>query len=450
MATFFNPEKSKQKKKKHLTLTVEKLDHELQGIARFQKQTVFLTGVLPSEVVQVEVPLKKGAVQGKVKKWVQRSESRIEPWCPHNESCGGCQTQYLSADMQVNEKQTAIDSLLKHVLKINDELPWQDPLRSNELSYRRRARLGVCYDKASRSYHVGFRATGEKKISPIKRCGVLVKPFQDLPLWLAETLGHTKVRSALTHVEMIHADRAVLILRHTDTVSVEDKATINESAKQHDIELWGLDNENRLTCWNDPNSVLQLSYILPDQGITLFFESSDFIQVNELVNQKMVTQALDWLQPNADDQILDLFSGVGNFSLPLAKSAKRVIAVEGMPEMVEKASKNAGLNQLSNVSFYHDNLFEDFRKAKWYNEMTDITKVLLDPARAGAQLACEILSEGKIPHILYVSCNPQTLARDVTSFINKKYRIKKLGIIDMFPHTSHIETMVLFEKENLG
>lgn len=241
------------------------------------------------------------------------------------------------------------------------------------------------------------------------------------------------------HVELVLGDNGPCItLRHLSNLADDEVSALVELATRHQASLYLMPETNQL------NLVAGEVPFYQEAGVKIPFAPNNFIQVNQAVNQKMVEQAIEWLDPQSDERVLDLFCGLGNFSLPIAKRAKHVVGVEGVAEMVEKASNNASLNQINNAQFYHANLEQDFDGQAWAAEKFD--KVLLDPARAGASGIIDQVSALGAQRVVYVSCNPATLARDSQSLLEQGYQLTKLGMLDMFPHTSHLESMALFEK----
>ncbi|MCF9489936.1 23S rRNA (uracil(1939)-C(5))-methyltransferase RlmD, partial [Vibrio parahaemolyticus] len=268
---------------------------------------------------------------------------------------------------------------------------------------------------------------------------VLEPKLNELLPELNTLLGGFAHPEQLGHVELVKADNTrVLVLRHLTPLAAKDQSALEAFVALHDLTLYLMPSSDKLELIRGEGAVYG------EAGVTIPFLPSNFIQVNQQVNQAMVAQALEWLEVSPDERVLDLFCGLGNFSLPLAKIAKQVVGVEGIDDMVERAKANAALNNLNNVSFYQANLEQDMTGEAWAAEKFD--KVLLDPARAGAAGIVDQLAELGAKRVVYVSCNPATLARDSQSLLSQGYQLVKLGMLDMFPHTSHLESMALFVK----
>lgn len=427
----------------HPELTIERWDQEAQSIAYHQGKICFVEGALPGERVKVSLTEQKSHyLKGRVSKVLESSPLRIAPQCQFFGRCGGCQLHYVSAENSRLLKQQALDQQLKHQFKL-EYLPWQPTLIGPDSGYRRKARIGVWFDKKTNLFTVGFRKAGGKEITDVAHCMVLSPVIAPVLSVLQATLPQLKQGSAVTHVEVLDADgQAFVVVRHI--------RPLPDSDQQKLIEAWpeacwiGEAEPDQLCNWTKQGTAtnhLLPTYTLPD-GQKLSFAPTDFIQVNAAVNHAMVAQAVAWLAPVETDQILDLYCGIGNFSLALAKHAGMVVGLEGVAAMVTKASQNASQNGLQNIRFAQADLHLAWPKADW-NQM-QYHKILLDPARAGALGAIDEIVRLKPAQVLYVSCNPTTFARDAKVLLEKGYRIDKIGMMDMFPYTSHLELMALF------
>ncbi|WP_434358648.1 23S rRNA (uracil(1939)-C(5))-methyltransferase RlmD [Parasalinivibrio latis] len=437
MARFFKPQKKKALDTQHKSLTVTRLDHHGDGIGFLDKRPVFVPGVLPGEEALVQlVEQKKNYARARLIKRLSDSPERVKPVCPHYAECGGCNLQHCDHDAQVSHKQAVLADLMN---KLAGASATQDaPLTSSPLGYRRRARLSLRVGKDG-ALQMGFRRRGADNIVDVEVCPVMSQPLQALLEPLRKLFGSLRGRRVLGHAELAEgAYGVVLLVRTTKALVVDDVVSLTGFAENAGITLYihqGNDAPVRVS-GNQP------AYNLGE--LSLAFEPTDFIQVNGSVNEKMVAQALAWLDVQPDDRVLDLFSGVGNFSLPLAEIASAVVGVEGVDEMVERAAANARRNRQENVAFYQANLEELPHSAPWTKEK--FTKVLLDPARAGAAGAMEFVAQLRPERIVYVSCNPATLSRDSQQLLSAGYKLEKLGMLDMFPHTGHLESMALFVK----
>ena len=432
MAQFYSA-KRRVTTREIITVTVNDLDPFGQGVARHQGKTLFINGLLPDERAEITITEdKKQYARGKVKRRLSDSSEREKPRCPHFGVCGGCQQQHASMALQQRSKQAALGRLMKRdVDSVISAEPW---------GYRRRARLSLNYLPKSQQLQMGFRKAGSNDIVEVTQCPVLVPALEALIPDLRECLsGLSGVRN-LGHVELVLADNGpLMVLRHTAPLSSADKTKLEQFSHSHQLALW-------LAAQSE--SIEQVSGESPcyhSDGLRLTFSPRDFIQVNDGVNQQMVATALAWLDIQPEDRVLDLFCGMGNFTLPLAKRAASVVGVEGVPALVEKGQQNAELNNLHHVTFFHENLEEDVTLQAWAKNGFD--KILLDPARAGAPGVMQHIVKLAPQRVVYVSCNPATLARDSEVLLAAGYQIQRLAMLDMFPHTGHLESMVLFEHK---
>ena len=465
MANFFKAKIKEKTSNQRLTVSVEKLDINGVGVGHWQNKPIFIAGALPNEVVEVKVIEQKSKyARAKLISIAKQSDNRVEPQCQHFGVCGGCDLQMLAIDEQLIFKKNKVSDLFSRFFSAKGialtfsekDLPWQAPIKSNPWHYRRKARIGVQFDKKSHAT-IGFRQKSTNQLAAIKSCPVLVEPLNVIFPLLKKLLAQLTVQSAIGHIEVIQADIVETILaeqRQKDNhvvLVIRQLRPMNET----DIELW--QSYARQYCWqvfiDDGNKQLPLastkeessavlSYTLADKS-KIYFASSDFIQINHQVNNAMINQALAWLNLLPSDNVLDLFCGLGNFSLALAKQAKLIVGVEGVQVMVEKASHNARVNELDNCQFYQADLNSNWLLDSWAKAQV-FDKVLLDPARAGAEQAVSQIAKLHIPSVLYVSCDPATLARDSAILITQGYKLEKISLMDMFAQTKHVETMVLF------
>ncbi|ALO35710.1 23S rRNA methyltransferase [Colwellia sp. MT41] len=465
MANFFKATVKPQTCNQRLTVSIEKLDINGVGVARWQNKPVFIAGALPNEVVDVKIIEQKSKyARAKLIAIGKQSEHRVEPQCQHFGVCGGCDLQMLDITEQLRFKQDKVSELFSrffssqdNVVKVDGkDLPWQAPIKSSPWHYRRKARIGVQFDKKSHAT-IGFRQKSTNQLAAIKSCPVLVEPLNDIFPLLKKLLAQLTVKSAIGHIEVIQAD---ILEKHLPELRQKDKQVVLvirqlKPMNATDIELWQsyaqqygwhviIDDGNQQVrlAGSKENSSAVFSYTLADKN-KIYFASSDFIQINHQVNNAMISQALAWLNILPSDKVLDLFCGLGNFSLALAKYAKLLVGVEGVQVMVDKASHNAQVNGLDNCQFYQADLNSHWLLASWANGQV-FDKVLLDPARAGAEQAVSQIAKLQIPSVLYVSCDPATLARDSAILIAHGYKLEKISLIDMFAQTKHVETMVLF------
>ncbi|EQB8219578.1 23S rRNA (uracil(1939)-C(5))-methyltransferase [Klebsiella aerogenes] len=432
MAQFYSA-KRRVTTRQIITVTVNDLDPFGQGVARHQGKALFVPGLLPQE--QAEVVLvedKKQYARAQVKRRLNDSPQRVAPRCAHFGVCGGCQQQHASIELQQQSKRAALSRLMKRDV--------DDIIAAEPWGYRRRARLSLNYQPKTQQLQMGFRKANSSEIIDVVQCPVLVPQLEALLPAVRECLTSLQSQRHLGHVELVQADNGpLMVLRHTAALTAADKEKLERFSQTHGLSLYLA-----------PQSEI-LEHIRGDEpwytsdGLRLVFSPRDFIQVNDGVNQKMVSTALAWLDIQPQDRVLDLFCGMGNFTLPLAKAAASVVGVEGVPALVAKGRENAALNGLQNVTFFHENLEEDVTRQAWAKHGFD--KILLDPARAGAPGVMAHIIKLAPRRVVYVSCNPATLARDSEALLQAGYRIHRLAMLDMFPHTGHLESIVLFERE---
>ncbi|MRS14150.1 23S rRNA (uracil(1939)-C(5))-methyltransferase RlmD [Enterobacteriaceae bacterium RIT691] len=431
MAQFYSA-KRRVTTREIITVTVTALDPFGQGVARHQGKTLFINGLLPDEQAEIRITEdKKHYARAEVKRRLNDSLERETPRCPHFGICGGCQQQHASIPLQQRSKQAALARLMKHdVETVIAAEPW---------GYRRRARLSLQYQPKTQHLQMGFRKASANDIVEVTQCPVLVPTLEALLPSLRECLAGLEGARHLGHVELVQADTGpLMVLRHTKPLSADCLAKLEQFSHSQQLALWLAPQSDEIE---------QLSGETPSynsDGLRLTFSPRDFIQVNDGVNQQMVATALAWLEIQPDDRVLDLFCGMGNFTLPLAKRAASVVGVEGVPALVAKGQQNAELNGLHNVTFFHENLEEDVTRQAWAKNGFD--KVLLDPARAGAPGVMQHIVKLAPARVVYVSCNPATLARDSEVLLAAGYQIQRLAMLDMFPHTGHLESMVLFGR----
>jgi len=432
MAQFYSA-KRRVTTRQIITVTVNDLDPFGQGVARHQGKALFIPGLLPQE--QAEVVLvedKKQYARAQVKRRLNDSPQRVAPRCPHFGVCGGCQQQHASIELQQQSKRAALSRLMKRDV--------DDIIAAEPWGYRRRARLSLNYQPKTQQLQMGFRKANSSEIIDVVQCPVLVPQLEALLPAVRECLTSLQSQRQLGHVELVQADNGpLMVLRHTAALTAADKEKLERFSQTHGLSLYLA-----------PQSEI-LEHIRGDEpwytsdGLRLVFSPRDFIQVNDGVNQKMVRTALAWLDIQPQDRVLDLFCGMGNFTLPLAKVAASGVGVEGVPALGAKGRGNAALNELQNVTFFHENLEEDVTRQAWAKHGFD--KILLDPARAGAPGVMAHIIKLAPRRMVYVSCNPATLARDSEALLQAGYRIQRLAMLDMFPHTGHLESIVLFERE---
>ncbi|XKM13582.1 23S rRNA (uracil(1939)-C(5))-methyltransferase RlmD [Orbaceae bacterium ac157xtp] len=439
MVTFYTPPK-KQVTKQVITLTVERLDAFGQGIANYNGKKVFIKNALPSEVVNVKLlEDKKQYAKAHVVKYLSTSAVRLKPACPHYGVCGGCEMQHIPLETQHAIKSQALVDLIAKETEQNIPAQQAQVIDSKPYHYRRRARLAILFE--NNKLVIGFRKAESNQIIDIKQCPVLVPQLQELLNPLKICLKKIKNPRALGHAELLQVDSGtILVIRYIKPLTEADKNLLTDFAKQYNISLY-LHGDHLIPLSGETEHYYSVG------TLKLQFSPLDFIQVNGEINLKMIKQALDWLNLKAEDVVLDLYCGMGNFSLPIAKLCQHVIGIEGVTALVEKAKKNAISNQkqlLGKADFYVANLDKVDNNPTWFNDK--ITKVVLDPARSGANQVMDTIIHHAPQRIVYISCNPATLARDNKKLISAGYKIAQATILDMFPQTKHIESMLLFTK----
>ncbi len=437
MAQFYSPNR-RTTQRRQITVIADSLDAAGQGVARIEGKAIFVAGLLPGEEAQIEfTEEKRHFAKAKVIKRFNDSPQRVKPRCRYFNQCGGCQQQHVDIALQRASKAQVLQHLMARETGVNQIAA---PVISGEAyGYRRRARLGLQYQSKTKHLAMGFRQTQSNTLVDIKSCPVLHPDLDTLIKPLSECLNQLNIAPKLGHVELIRADNSIIVLiRYLTPFNSVDRKKLLDFEQHHHLSVWLAGDEGAL-------QPLNASVPMPEYqvaGERLQFNPLNFIQVNAEINQHMVAQALAWLDINSDDRILDLFCGMGNFTLPMARAAKYVVGVEGVENLVEQARNNAELNSISNVAFYNENLEEQIHTQPWAVE--GFNKVLLDPARAGAAGVMEHLIKLMPEKIVYVSCNPTTLARDSKVLLESGYQLRHLRMLDMFPHTSHLESMALF------
>ncbi|MGK3131278.1 23S rRNA (uracil(1939)-C(5))-methyltransferase RlmD [Pantoea sp. C8B4] len=437
MAQFYSA-KQRVATKQRITVTIEDLDPFGQGVARHNGKAMFVSGALPGEQAEVMVVEdKRQFSRAKAKKITQPSAQREKPRCVHFGVCGGCQQQHAAIALQEDSKARALSRMLSR----DAPLPVQvnEIISGNTWGYRRRARLGLQWQPKQQRLLMGFRQAATNDLVALSQCPILVPELEALLQPLHHCLSTLQAARRLGHVELVLADNGpVMVLRHLDALSAGDRAKLERFSHEHQLMLYLADGGDTLQPLGDYAPFYQ------SFDLKLTFSPQDFIQVNDGVNQQMVAKAIEWLDLQPEDRVLDLFCGMGNFTLPVGKFVQNAVGVEGVAALVHQAAYNAELNNLKNVRFFQHNLEEDVAHQPWAAQ--GFNKVLLDPARAGAAGVMSHIVKLAPQRVVYVSCNPTTLARDSQALLSAGYHLERVAMLDMFPHTSHLESMVLFSK----
>jgi len=421
--------------------TVDDLTGEGEGVVH-QGKTVFVAGALPAERVRYRrTRHHRQHDEGALLEVLTPSPQRVVPRCPHFGVCGGCALQHLDPAAQLAAKEGELRDNLARVARAAPGR-WLAPLAGPAWGYRRRARLGAKYVRKKGAVVVGFRERAAPYVAQLTRCEVLAPPVGELISPLAELIGALSVREQLPQVEVAVADNATaLVLRVLKEPTPADLEHLHAFAARHGVRLYlqpgGIESVTPLGAPAAP-----LNYRLGRFGLTLQFLPSDFIQVNGAVNEALTAQALELLAPGPEAQVLDLFCGLGNFTLPLARHAAQVCGIEGEAGLIARARANAALNGITNAEFHVANLAGEIALFPWAQRR--YSHVLLDPPRTGARELLPWLARLGAQRVLYISCHPGSLARDVGVLVHEHgMQLDAAGVIDMFPHTTHVESMAL-------
>ena len=430
------------------SVLIESLDQEGRGVARIDGKVIFIEGALTGEVVSYSSYRKKPSFElAQVAQIHKSSPMRVQPKCKHFGMCGGCSMQHLDARAQVAVKQRILEDSLWHIGKVKAENMLR-PIYGLTWGYRERARLSVRHVIKKGKTLVGFHEKRSSFVADMQNCEILTPKIAGLLPLLAELVSGLSIRDRLPQIEVAvgeHVD--TLVLRVMDAPNGKDETALRAFADQHDIQFWLQPNGPDSIFPFHPVDAPQLSYSLPEFGITMPFSPAEFTQVNSAINRVMVSRAVRLLEPQTGDRIADFFCGLGNFTLPIARNGAQVLGIEGSATLVERAKQNAATNGLSgNAKFAAMNLFG--MTADAYAKLGRFDKLLIDPPRDGAvELVKSIRDENAPSRIVYVSCNPATLARDAQVLVQiHGYTLKTAGVMNMFPHTSHVESIAVFDK----
>ncbi len=443
-----------------LQATIESLDQEGRGVAHVDGKTIFIDGALPNELVRYQSQQIKPSYEvAKAIEVLKQSNQRVTPKCPHFGICGGCKLQHMDANAQVAAKQRMLEADLWHIgkVKADNMLP---PLYGPTWGYRHKARLSVKYVEKKQRVLVGFNEKATRYVADMNSCEVLVPAVSALIAPLQDLIVQLSIRDKLPQIELAvgEADSKgereaidnkqviVLIFRIMDVLTDNDEMLLKAFTDLHQIQVWtqtkGPDTIKPF--W--PLDGQQLQYSLPEFDLTYPFKPNEFTQVNPQINQVMIRRAMQLLSPKQGENIADFFCGIGNFTLPIARSGASVLGLEGLANLVDRANESAQLNNINNLKFGVADLFKMTPES--LAELGIFDKWLIDPPRDGAFELVKSITENTAPErIVYVSCNPATLARDAGVLVHEKgYRLSAAGVINMFPHTAHVESIALFEK----
>ncbi len=425
---------------------IESLSHDGRGVTHIDGKAIFVEGALPSELVKISALKQTRQYDDAiVDEILESSAERVEPKCSAFGICGGCSLQHLQHEKQISYKQ---QSLLDNFKKMASVTPEHilEPIQSPAWGYRYKARLGVKYVKAKKKVYIGFREKHSRYLANMSECEVLDARIGKKLEVIADAVGKLSCYNKIAQIEVAFSETGcALVFRNLVELSDEDKTVLTQLAKDNDYHLY-LQPKGPKTVTLLYPEFSELSYSLPDYALKLVHLATDFTQVNPFINPLMIKQALELLDLNENDNVLELFSGIGNFTLPIARSVNSVVAVEGEKSLVERANENAERNAISNVEYHVANLMEDTQGLPWLRDK-QYNKILIDPPRSGAKEIIDTIAKLEPERIVYVSCNPATLARDTDVLVNTyQYKLVKAGVIDMFPHTAHVESIALFSR----
>ncbi|MFP4181944.1 MAG: 23S rRNA (uracil(1939)-C(5))-methyltransferase RlmD [Thiohalospira sp.] len=424
---------------------IEALSHEGRGIARIDGKVTFIDGALPGERVRFRyTDRRRNHDAGRVEAVLEAAADRVEAPCPHFGVCGGCSLQHLDPAAQVRFKAEGLMDQLERLGGVAPEVE-EPPLTGPLWGYRRRARLGAKRVPQKGGVLVGFRERGTGYVVDTRRCDILDPRIGEHIPELARTIDGLTIAERVPQVEVALGDEAgTLVIRHLDPLGPGDAEALADFGRRTGlgIHLQPGDESTAHPLW--PEGGVDLRYAHPAFGVELAFAPTDFIQVNAAINRDLVARVVELLDPQPGERVLDLFCGLGNFSLPLASRGAEVTGVEGAESLVARARENAEANGLAaRCRFLVDDLDHPAAEPEWGGAYD---AVVLDPARAGARAAVHHAAASGAARIAYVSCNPATLARDAGDLAEYGFRLARAGVVDMFPHTAHAEAMALFER----
>ncbi|MEO7916009.1 MAG: 23S rRNA (uracil(1939)-C(5))-methyltransferase RlmD [Dokdonella sp.] len=439
--------RSNQKSRPKLEADVDitNLSHDGRGVARIGEKIVFVIGALPGERARIRVVRPhRHFDEAEVVELLSRSPDRIEPRCPHFGTCGGCALQHLSSEKQIESKQQVLAENFIRIGKVEPR-EWLPPLTDQPWGYRRKGRLSVKWVDKKEKALVGFRENDSRFVADLRECHTLLPEVGLRIAEIAELIGSLDAKREIAQIEIAAGDETVaLVFRNLVPLTDPDRECLIAFGQRSNLAILlqsgGPDSVEPL--WPD---AINLSFRLPEHNLDIAFRPLDFVQVNAGMNRKMLARTLDLLDPQPNDSVLDLFCGLGNFTLPIARRAGSVIGVEGESNLVQRAADNAARNGLSNLEFVAADLFADQRGSDWAQRNFD--KLLLDPPRSGAAQVLEYLPRKSVKRVVYVSCHPASLARDAGTLVNEHgFRLTAAGVMDMFPQTAHVESIAVFER----
>jgi 23S rRNA (uracil1939-C5)-methyltransferase len=428
-----------------IELDIEDLSHDGRGVSRAGEKVVFVDGALPGERVAARLTGRRRSYEeATAEEILLASPHRVAPPCPHFGDCGGCSLQHLDPLQQIAAKQETLAQNFARIGKLAP-LQWYDPLTGPLWHYRRKARLSVRYVFKKERVLVGFRERLGRYVADMAECHVLDSRIADCLPRLPDLIRSLETYRRIPQVEVACGDTvAALVFRHLDPLPDEDREKLRVFSLQSEIAVLVQPAGPETIEPVEPANI-ELNYSLPAHGVTIHFEPADFIQVNAEMNRLMVDRAIVLLAPQLGERVLDLFCGLGNFTLPLARRAGEAVGVEGDSGLVKRARRNAERNGLDNAEFHCADLTLDPGHSPWLRRAYD--KVLIDPPRSGAEEMLPHIAASGASRLVYVSCHPGSLARDAGILVRDHgFRLEGAGVMDMFPHTSHVESIAMFER----
>jgi 23S rRNA (uracil1939-C5)-methyltransferase len=428
-----------------LELDITGLTHDGRGVGHHEGKAIFVRGALAGERVAARITQRhRHYDDAQVDAVLQASADRVDPRCPHFGVCGGCALQHLAPAAQIAAKQRVLAENFERIGHVSPKR-WLEPLTSAVWGYRRKGRLSVKFvDKKGKAL-VGFREENGRYVADLSRCDVLTPSVGERIEAIAQLIGGLQGVREIPQIEIAAGDTVTaLIFRHLQPLSDSDRAALIAFGQAHDLAIYLQPggNDSVHPVWPEQP---RLAFRIEAADVELEFRPLDFIQVNSAMNEAMIAHALDLLDPQPGDRVLDLFCGLGNFTFPLARRSGHVVGVEGEHGLVQRAKENAQRNGIANVEYHVANLLEDQRETPWARQRFD--RILLDPPRSGAAAVFDYLPKKDCGRIVYVSCHPASLARDAGILVEKHgFKLRAAGVMDMFPHTAHVESIALFER----
>lgn len=422
---------------------IEELSHDGRGVIHIDGKVVFVHGALAGEDVEFKYTAKRRDFdEGVVDRVFEAAADRVEPRCPHASECGGCVLQHLAPQAQIQNKQ---GTLLENLSRIGNVTPERviAPLTDDPWGYRRRARLSVRHVPKKGRTLVGFRERGGRFVADLQECHVLHPAFGFRMLDMARMVDAMSARADIPQIEIAVADNArVMVIRHLEPLDSADRAILAQFGRDHSmvVILQSKGPDSLVTL--DGSPLPDLFFALPEHDLSMRFTPTNFVQVNAAMNRRMIGLALEKLTLEPEHAVLDLFCGLGNFTLPIARSARSVLGIEGDQQLVNLAASNADANGLANATFQVADLSEP-------TDLGSFDRVLLDPPRSGAREVLAAVAATGARRVVYVSCHPGSLARDAGILVHDhSFKLVEAGVMDMFPHTAHVESIAVFDRGN--